>query len=38
MLLLAPIDGEEADPSSRARVVVEPRALRLVVPQAHATT
>jgi diacylglycerol kinase family enzyme len=38
VLPLAQIDGEEADPSPRARVVVEPRALRLVVPQAHATT
>ncbi len=37
VLPLAQIDGEEADPSSHARITVEPRALRLVVPEAHAT-
>ncbi|MFO0643378.1 MAG: diacylglycerol kinase family protein [Polyangiaceae bacterium] len=36
VLPLAQIDGEEADPSPSARVEVEPRAIRLLVPEAHA--
>jgi diacylglycerol kinase family enzyme len=32
VLPLAQFDGEEADPSPRARIRVHPRALSLVVP------